>query len=87
VLASKTGPLLTASPGHAVPAVNLLRTLLPDNQFQVPATRQTDVLVGLFPVPDVLPTRTAARQTHVPTRLRTSGPADAAPVLRQPGLR
>jgi len=87
VLRNQTGPLLMTRPGHAVPAVNLLRALLPDNQFQVPATRQTDVLVGLLPVPDAVPTRTAARQIHVPTRLRTSGPAEAAPVLRQPGLR
>lgn len=87
VIADQTGPLLIAGPGHAVPAVNLLRALLPDNQFQVPATRQTDVLVGLFPVPDLAPTKIAARHSHVPTRLRSSGPADAAPVLRQPGLR
>jgi len=87
VMATQSGALLTAGTGHAVPAVNLLRALLPENQFQVPATRQTEVLVGLFPVPDVAPTRIAARQTHVPTRLRSSGPAEAAPVLRQPGLR
>jgi hypothetical protein len=87
VLTSQSGPLLRAGPGHAVPAVNLLRALLPENQFQVPATRQTEALVGLLPVPEADPTRTAARQTHVPTRLRSSGPADAAPVLRQPGLR
>jgi hypothetical protein len=87
VLAGASGPLLRADPGHSVPAVNLLRALLPDNQFQVPATRQTDVLVGLLPLPDLAPTRTAALPTHVPTRLRSSGPAEAAPVLRQPGLR
>jgi hypothetical protein len=87
VMIGSGGPLLSAPLDYAVPAVNLLRALLPDNQFQVPATRQTDALVGLLPVPDLAPMRTAARQSHVPTRLRDSGPADAAPVLRQPGLR
>ncbi|MCI0358082.1 MAG: hypothetical protein L0211_06345 [Planctomycetaceae bacterium] len=87
VLTGATGTLLASSRGHSVPAVNLLRALLPDNQFQVPATRQTDVLVGLLPVPELAPTRTAALPTHVPTRLRSSGPAETAPVLRQPGLR
>ena len=87
VLATANGPLVSANPDHSVPAVNVLRALLPDNQFQVPATRQTDALVGLLPLPDLAPTRTAALPTHVPTRLRSSGPAEAAPVLRQPGLR
>jgi hypothetical protein len=81
------GQLVTVPPSHSVPALNLLRTLLPDNQYQVPATRQTGALVGLFPVPDLAPARTAALPKHTPTRLRTSGPPDNAPVLRQPMLR
>jgi hypothetical protein len=81
------GPLATVPPNHSTPAVNLLRTLLPDNQYQVPATRQTELLVGLLPVPDLVPVRTAALPKHTPTRLRTSGQPDAAPVLRQPMLR
>jgi hypothetical protein len=87
VLSDGKHPLLAVAPEHAVPAVNLLRVLLPDNEYQVPATRQTDALVGLLPVPDIVPQQTASRVTHTPTRLRSSGPAEAAPVLRQPGLR
>lgn len=87
VIMGHSGVLVSSTSDHAVPAVNLLRTLLPDNQFQVPATRQTDALVGLLPVPDLAPIRTAARQAHTPMRLRSSGPSDDAPVLRQPGLR
>lgn len=86
-IATATAPLLTAPPGHTTASVNLLRALLPDNQYQVPATRQTDALVGLLPVPDLVPAHTAALPRHTPTRLRTSGPADAAPVLRPPKLR
>ncbi len=87
LIASAAGPILAAPPQHATSPVNLLRALLPDNQYQVPATRQTGALVGLLPVPDLAPTRTAALPKHTPTRLRTSGPPDAAPVLRQPMLR
>jgi hypothetical protein len=88
LLANAAGPLLEAPEGHAVPAVNLLRTLLPENQYQVPATRQTDVLVGLLPVPDLAPSRTASdKSRHTPTRLAPSAPLDAAPAIRQPVLR
>jgi hypothetical protein len=87
LLAGDRGPMLAAPSHHATAAVNLLRALVPDNQYQVPATRQTGVLVGLLPVPDFAPARTAALPGHTPTRLRTSGPADAAPVLHEPGLR
>jgi hypothetical protein len=87
VLADADGPILAAPPQHWVPPVNFLRALLPDNQFQVPATRQTDWLVRVFPVPDLVPARTATLPSHTPTRLRPSGPPEAAPVLRQPKLR
>jgi hypothetical protein len=86
-LSGPAGPLVAARPNHAVAAVNLLRALLPDNQFQVPATRQTGTLVSLLPVPDLEPGHTAALPAHTPTRLLPSSPTDAAPVLRQPGLR
>ena len=88
LLANAAGPLLQAPPQHAVPAVNLLRTLLPDNQYQVPATRQTDALVSLLPVPEVTPARTAAGMTaHTPTRLAPASPATGAPAIHQPALR
>jgi hypothetical protein len=87
ILSDRRGPLVEVAAGHTVPATNLLRALVPDNQYQVPATRQTDALVGLLPAPDLAPTRTALAPAHMPMRLRGSGPHDAAPVLRQPGLR
>jgi hypothetical protein len=87
VMLGHNGVLVSSTSDHAVPAVSLLRALLPDNQFQVPATRQTDALVGLLPIPDLAPLRTATRHSHIPMRLRSSGPADEAPALRQPGLR
>jgi hypothetical protein len=83
------GALLSAPRSHRTAAVNLLRTLVPASEVQVPATQQTSSLVGLFPAPDLVAPRTASKPAlrHTPTRLRTSGPADAAPVLRQPGWR
>jgi hypothetical protein len=88
LLANAAGPILQAPPQHAAPAVNLLRALLPDNQYQVPATRQTDALVRLLPVPDLAPAQTASRPaSHVPTRLAPAAPQAAAPAIRQPTLR
>jgi hypothetical protein len=86
LLENAAGPILI-SQGRAVPAVEVLRTLLPDNQYQVPATRQTAALVGLLPVPDFAPTRTSRLPAHTPTRLGEGGPPGDASVLRQPGLR
>ena len=88
LLANAAGPILQAPPQHAAPAVNLLRALLPDNQYQVPATRQTDSLVSLLPVPDLAPAQTATRPAgHVPTRLAPAAPPGAASPIRQPALR
>lgn len=87
LLANATGPVLLARPQHSTPAVNLLRTLLPDNHYQVPATRQSDALIGLLPMPDVVPVRTASAPGHMPARLSAVPPAAAAPAIRQPRLR
>jgi hypothetical protein len=87
LLANAAGPLLTAPPQHAAPPTSLLRALLPDNEYQVPATRQTDALVSLLPVPDLAPAQTARRgDNHTPTRLApaTSGGTRA---IRQPVVR
>jgi hypothetical protein len=35
--------------------VALVKALVPDSQVQVPATRQSDWLLRVLPVPDVLP--------------------------------
>jgi hypothetical protein len=84
LLANAAGPVLQAPPQHAAGNVNLLRTLLPDSQFQVPATRQTNALANLLPVANVPPIRTAG---HVPTRLTPGAPSGATPPIRQPMLR
>ena len=87
LLANASGPILSAPPQHSVAAVGLLRTLLPDSEHQVPATRQTAALVRLFPVPDLAPTTSARLPAHTPTRL---APAAAEPVrsaVRPPVLR
>jgi hypothetical protein len=86
LVANASGPILEAPPKHAVAATNLLRVLLPESQFQVPATRQTDALVGLLPLPDPAPTRTASLPGHTPTRLAPAS-GGSAPPIRQPGLR
>jgi hypothetical protein len=55
ILKSDGGPLLVGSGDAALPIVALIRVLVPDSQIQVPATRQTDWLLQVLPVPDVLP--------------------------------
>jgi hypothetical protein len=87
LLVNAAGPILTSPPKHSVAAVSLLRTLLPDREYQVPATRQTAALVSLLPVPDASSSRPAEAPLHTPTRLlpATAQPAQAA--IRQPVLR
>ena len=88
LLANAAGPLLRAPAQHVAPPTGLLRALLPENQYQVPATRQTDALVGLLPVPDVAPLQTASRPAgHVPTRLSPTPAAPSSQPVRQPRLR
>ena len=86
LLAGSNGPIILAPPQHSVPAVNLLRALLPDNQFQVPATRQTASLISLLPVPDFVPGTTGNLPSHTPTRLSAQPPGSPAPI-RQPRVR
>jgi hypothetical protein len=81
--ASANGPILSASLDHSVASVNLLRLLVPDSQFQVPATRQTSALVKLFPIPDLTPTATA----HTPARLAPLHSASPRPAVREPMTR
>lgn len=85
LIQSASGPLLTAPPDHRAPALGLVRTLLPANEYQVPATRQTAALVSLLPMPDVA-VSPSATTAHTPTRL---APPSAPPpsAIRQPVLR
>lgn len=47
--------LLGESLEQSVPAVALMRMLVPQSVVQVPASRQTDRLLNVLPVPDVIP--------------------------------
>jgi hypothetical protein len=85
LIANSNGPVLIAPPDHASTGANLLRTLLPDSQYQVPATRQTDTLVRLMPLPDVAP-GSKSPPAHTPTRLAPAERQTQSPV-RQPVLR
>jgi hypothetical protein len=88
LLANAAGPILQAPPQHQAPAISLLRTLLPDNEYQVPATRQTDALIGLLPLPNLAPSAIAERPAaHTPTRLSPTTPTAAQSIIRQPALR
>jgi hypothetical protein len=71
VLADDRGRLLGSPAVQPQPVVALIQTLVPANEIQVPATRQTDWLARRLPVPDVLPPRNArADLPHAQLQLR-----------------
>jgi len=51
ILANATGPLLGQPPNQPSPVVALVRTLVPQSEVQVPATRETTALLHALPVP------------------------------------
>jgi len=55
VMRSRDEILLADSNRGPAPVVALVKMLVPDSRVQVPATRQTDWLLNLLPVPDVVP--------------------------------
>jgi hypothetical protein len=55
VMRSRDEVLLADSNRGPSPVVALVRMLVPDSRVQVPATRQTDWLLNILPVPDVVP--------------------------------
>jgi hypothetical protein len=61
VMRGREGATLWQTTGGPVPIVAFLKALVPDSQTQVPATRQTDWLLNLLPIPDVLPHDPSAR--------------------------
>ena len=69
ILADRQGPLLGEPVVQPQPVVALVRTLVPASQHQVPATRQTDWLIGHLPVPQVVPPADA-RPEQPQARLR-----------------
>lgn len=84
LIASASGPLLSAAPQHQAPAISLLRALLPATELQVPAARQTSGLVNWLPIPDIDPAAVRAA-AHTPIRL---APVAETPVpIRQPMMR
>ena len=87
LLANAAGPILTAPADHSIAAVNLLRTLLPENEYQVPATRQTAGLVQLLPAPDIVSTKAAHAAAHTPARLAPASRDPLPTAVRQPLLR
>jgi hypothetical protein len=85
LLASEGVPMVTIPSGHRSTTTGLLRTLLPDSRYQVPATRQTDALVRLLPLPAVA-LAPHPPQAHTPARLAPVQTTEA-PVIRQPMVR
>lgn len=55
ILVGRRGRLLSEPVLQPRPVVALLRTLVPANRHQVPATRQTGWLIGHLPVPQIVP--------------------------------
>ena len=66
ILLGTAGPLLTESSARSIPAVALARALSPGSEFQVPATKETRLLVGALPIPNGTwpPVRQAQRQPN-----------------------
>ncbi len=54
ILCRGPSPLLVDGGGTATPVVALLRTLAPQSQLQVPATRESDWLIHCLPVPQIV---------------------------------
>jgi len=70
LMTSPAGPLLRQPALQPLPAVSLVRTLVPQSDVQVPATLETDRLLRWLPIPPVVrPTEAAPRQADVRVRL------------------
>lgn len=53
MLTTRSGALLLQPRRQPVPAVSLVRALVPQNTVQVPATRETDLLLRVLPIPSI----------------------------------
>ena len=72
LLADASGTWVGDSPAEPVPAVALARALSPQNDLQVPATEEADLLLRALPLPAASAPRTlAARPPRTSVRLRT----------------
>jgi hypothetical protein len=56
LLAGERRVLISEPTADAQPVVNLVRTLVPQDNLQVPATRETDALTRALPIPSIHPT-------------------------------
>lgn len=71
VLIDRYSRLLSESPQPARPVVALLQMLVPANELQVPATRQTEWLMRHLPVAQIVPSRDAeARAPQARVRIK-----------------
>jgi hypothetical protein len=71
---TRDGKALLVQPREQpLPAVALVRGLVPDSRVQVPATRETDLLLRVLPIPGVEPPP-GGRSTY--PRIRFAGEAD-----------
>jgi hypothetical protein len=71
LLADARGALLSDSKQTNLPVVALLRTLVPQSEVQVPATKETDALLHALPTPPISPPPDQnARPPYSPLRLR-----------------
>ncbi len=67
IMVNRSGVLLADPPRQPVPVVALVRTLVPQNAVQVPATRETEALIGWLPVPHIQRPRQPGEGETAPT--------------------
>jgi len=70
LVATSDRVLLGQPANEVLPAVALTRALVPNGDLQVPASRQTDLLLRTLPLPDSLAPARTAGQGYAPLRLR-----------------
>jgi hypothetical protein len=71
ILTDAQGLLLADSPEQVVPTLALVRTFAPQNEIQVPASKETEALLRALPLPSVMaPSASTARTPYAPLRLR-----------------
>jgi hypothetical protein len=54
IMTATGAEMLHESAAGPAPVVSLVRALVPDSQLLVPASRQSDWLLGVLPVPDII---------------------------------
>ncbi|MBI2481425.1 MAG: hypothetical protein HYV60_23135 [Planctomycetia bacterium] len=71
LLVGKSGNLLLDSRAELIPSIALARALVPQSDFQVPATSATEALLRALPLPSpTLPSSGTARRPWSPIKLR-----------------